>query len=143
MFQLILAIHIVLCVFLVCVVLLQQGKGADAGVTFTGGSNTIFGVSGAGNVLTKATTGAAVLFMVTSLLLVKYYPVGGISTGGSVTDPLAGSVMGGQVTPKEDAADNSAAPAAKAVDTNPAPAADAPNQGSQGTSAPASETKPN
>ncbi len=63
-------LHIMVCLVLVLVVLLQQGKGADIGAVFGGGaSNTVFGSRGAGNFLTRLTTGAAILFMVTSLAL--------------------------------------------------------------------------
>jgi len=62
-------IHILACVFLIVVVLLQTGKGADMGAVFGGGSQTLFGSSGAGNFLTKLTTGTAIAFMLTSLIL--------------------------------------------------------------------------
>src|SRR5215471_18528959 len=62
--------HVIVCVFLVLVVLLQQGKGADWAGAFGGGSSqTAFGQRGAGTVLSKATTAAAVIFMITSLAL--------------------------------------------------------------------------
>jgi preprotein translocase subunit SecG len=60
-------VHIVACFFLIGVVLLQTGKGAEIGAVFGGSSQTVFGSSGAGNLLTKLTTGTAILFMVTSL----------------------------------------------------------------------------
>ena len=63
------AIHVLACLFLIVVVLLQTGKGADMGAVFGGGSQTLFGSSGAGNFLTKLTTGTAIAFMLTSLLL--------------------------------------------------------------------------
>lgn len=64
------AIHVVACVFLIVVVLLQQGKGADVGALFGGGgSQSLFGASGAGNFLTRLTTGMAIAFMATSLIL--------------------------------------------------------------------------
>jgi preprotein translocase subunit SecG len=69
MFTLIVIIHIICCLFLIGVVLLQQGKGADMGAVFGGSSSTIFGSGGAGNFLTRLTTGAAVVFMLTSLTL--------------------------------------------------------------------------
>jgi preprotein translocase subunit SecG len=69
MFTLIVIIHIICCLFLISVVLLQQGKGADMGAVFGGSSSTIFGSGGAGNFLTRLTTGAAVVFMLTSLTL--------------------------------------------------------------------------
>lgn len=62
-------IHIVACLFLIGVVLLQQGKGADMGAVFGGSSQTIFGGSGAGNFLTRLTAAAAATFMLTSLAL--------------------------------------------------------------------------
>jgi len=62
-------IHVLACVFLIVVVLLQTGKGADMGAVFGGGSQTLFGSSGAGNFLTKLTTGTAIAFMLTSLIL--------------------------------------------------------------------------
>jgi preprotein translocase subunit SecG len=63
-------LHVMVCFVLIVVVLLQRGKGAEIGAVFGGGaSTTVFGSRGAGNFLTKLTTGAAVTFMVTSLLL--------------------------------------------------------------------------
>jgi preprotein translocase subunit SecG len=62
-------IHVFACLFLIVVVLLQTGKGADMGAVFGGGSQTLFGSGGAGNLLTKLTTGTAIAFMVTSLIL--------------------------------------------------------------------------
>lgn len=62
-------IHVIVCFFLAIVVLLQQGKGSDAGAVFGGSSQTLFGSSGAGNLLTKLTSASAILFMITSLTL--------------------------------------------------------------------------
>jgi preprotein translocase subunit SecG len=62
--------HVLICIFLILVVLLQQGKGADWAGTFGGGgSQTVFGARGAGTILSKATTAAAIIFMITSLAL--------------------------------------------------------------------------
>src|ERR1700757_322839 len=63
------AIHIVVCITMVIVVLLQQGKGADVGAVFGGSSSTVFGASGAGNLLTKITWACAVVFFSTSIFL--------------------------------------------------------------------------
>ena len=63
-------VHVMACLFLIVVVLLQTGKGADMGAVLGGGSQTLFGASGAGNLLTKLTTGMAITFMATSLLTV-------------------------------------------------------------------------
>jgi preprotein translocase subunit SecG len=63
-------IHVLLCIFLIAVILLQQGKSADLAGAFGGqGSQTAFGPRGAANMLTKLTTWAAVLFMITSICL--------------------------------------------------------------------------
>jgi preprotein translocase subunit SecG len=61
-------LHVFVCVFLIAVVLLQRGRGAEIGAVFGGGaSSTVFGSRGAANFLTRLTTISAVLFMVTSL----------------------------------------------------------------------------
>ena len=63
-------IHVIVCIALIMIVLLQTGKGADLGAAFGGGSSqTLFGSSGASTFLSKATTIAAVVFMITSLIL--------------------------------------------------------------------------
>jgi preprotein translocase subunit SecG len=63
-------LHLIACVFLILVVLLQTGKGAEMGAVFGGGGgSTLFGASGAGNFLTKLTTATAVVFFLTSLFL--------------------------------------------------------------------------
>ena len=69
MMILVTVVHVLACFILVVTVLLQAGKGADIGAVFGGASTTIFGSSGAGNFLTRLTTGAAIVFMITSLTL--------------------------------------------------------------------------
>jgi preprotein translocase subunit SecG len=67
---LLLVLHFMVCFVLISVVLLQRGKGADLGASLGGGgANTVFGGRGAGNFLTKITTGSAIIFMLTSLSL--------------------------------------------------------------------------
>ena len=67
---LIIIIHVIAAISIVGLVLLQQGKGADAGASFgAGASQTVFGSSGSGNFLVRATTISAVIFFVTSLTL--------------------------------------------------------------------------
>jgi len=61
------SIHVVLCLFLIVVVLLQTGKGADMGAAFGGASQTVFGATGAVSILHKVTTVTAVMFMLTSM----------------------------------------------------------------------------
>ena len=63
-------IHVLVCIALIMIVLLQTGKGSDMGAAFGGGSSqTLFGSTGASTFLSKATTGAAIVFMLTSLAL--------------------------------------------------------------------------
>ncbi len=70
MYQLILMIHVVVAVFLIGLVLIQHGKGADIGAAFgSGASNTLFGSQGTGGFLFKLTGGLAMTFFVTSLML--------------------------------------------------------------------------
>ncbi|MBK9168012.1 MAG: preprotein translocase subunit SecG [Bryobacterales bacterium] len=70
MFTLLTIVHVIVCLFLIVVVLLQSGKAADLASAFGGmGSQTAFGPRGAATLLSKATTISAVLFMVTSLSL--------------------------------------------------------------------------
>src|SRR5471032_1591053 len=70
MYILVWIVHIIVCLFLIIVVLLQSGKAADLAGAFGGmGSQTAFGPRGSATLLSKATTISAVLFMVTSLSL--------------------------------------------------------------------------
>jgi len=81
-------LHVIVCLFLIIVVLLQSGKAADLAGAFGGmGSQTAFGPRGAATLLSKATTIAAALFMVTSLSLsVMYTRMGSGSAGNSVLE---------------------------------------------------------
>ena len=68
-------LHVVACIFLIAVVLLQQGKGQDLASAFGGGgTQTAFGPRGSATVLSRATTILAGLFMVTSLALTIIRP---------------------------------------------------------------------
>ncbi len=90
MFAFVLVIHVLVSIFLVMVVLLQSGKGGDIASAFGGGgSQTVFGPRGSSNVLTKATTVSAVVFMLTSVALVLLSQ----DKGSSVLDavPAAGT----------------------------------------------------
>jgi len=70
MLILITIVHVVVCIFLIIVVLLQSGKAADLAGAFGGmGSQTAFGPRGSATLLSKATTASAVVFMITSLSL--------------------------------------------------------------------------
>ena len=67
--SIIVALHVLVCIALILIVLLQAGKGAEMGAAFGGASQTVFGSAGAMGFLSKLTTVAAVIFMITSLLL--------------------------------------------------------------------------
>jgi len=69
-YYLIISVHVIACLFLIAIVLLQQGKGQDLASAFGGGgSQTAFGPRGSATVLSRATTILAALFMITSLSL--------------------------------------------------------------------------
>ncbi len=130
MFYFLLILHIILCVALVTLVLLQQGKGADMGAAFGGNSSSLFGAGGAADFVTKATTGLAIAFMFTSIALVRSY-TGFSNAGGGVTNPLQGSLMMNEpaaapASPATGDTAPAAAPAAVPADAapaaNPAPA---------------------
>jgi len=69
MITLLTILHILVCIFLIGIVLLQHGKGADIGATFGGSNQTVFGTDGPLPLLNKITTAAAIVFMLTSLIL--------------------------------------------------------------------------
>ena len=101
-------VHVAVCIALIMIVLFQTGKGADLGAAFGGGaSQTLFGSAGASTFLSKATTVAAVVFMLTSLTLA--YLAGGQREASSIMKKAAESAA-------QQAADT-AAPAGEA--TNP------------------------
>ncbi|MCW5980769.1 MAG: preprotein translocase subunit SecG [Bryobacteraceae bacterium] len=96
-------VHVIVCLFLVLVVLLQSGKAADLAGAFGGmGSQTVFGPRGSATVLSKATTVAAGLFMITSLTLAIMATTGGGGSVGSTVLEQQGSQAQkteGQTTP--------------------------------------------
>jgi preprotein translocase subunit SecG len=67
-------IHVIVSIALILIVLLQTGRGSEIGAAFgSGSSQTIFGSSGSSGFMTKLTTVAVVIFMVTSLVLAYFY----------------------------------------------------------------------
>ncbi len=67
-------VHVLVCLFLIVVVLLQHGKSADIAAAFGGmGSQTAFGPRGTATLLSKATTVSAILFLITSITLTMLY----------------------------------------------------------------------
>jgi preprotein translocase subunit SecG len=82
------AIHIMVCIFLILVVLLQSGKSADIAAAFGGmGSQTAFGPRGATTLLARLTTASAVIFMITSISLTILAFRAPRKAGGSVLGP--------------------------------------------------------
>lgn len=70
MYGVLLAIHVVVAICLIGFILIQQGKGAQAGAAFgSGASQTVFGSQGSGNFLSRATTYLAVVFFILNLVL--------------------------------------------------------------------------
>lgn len=73
MYPFFVALHILLCLFLILIILLQPGKGGDVGLAFGGGAgSSMFGPRGPAGLLQRATTVVAVLFMGTSITLALY-----------------------------------------------------------------------
>jgi len=119
-YYLIIVLHVVACLFLIGVVLLQQGKGQDLASAFGGGgTQTAFGPRGSATVLSRATTILAGLFMVTSLALTLVKP-----RAASILDQVPAAPQTTTTTP--------AAPAPAA----PAEAPPAPERGTSETPAP-------
>ena len=159
--SLILVLHIVVCVLLVILVLLQSGK-EGMGVIFGGGNTSVFGSTGAGSLLAKMTAFMAVIFVCTSLAYTyvtsEHVDEESAVLNVRIEDPLpattpapqapASSSMiptapvppaaGTEAAPTRDAAPEAAAPAAAPAKEN-APAAAAPEAASP--AAPAAESK--
>ncbi|MBN1141051.1 MAG: preprotein translocase subunit SecG [Deltaproteobacteria bacterium] len=102
-------IHILVCIALIGIVLIQGGKGAEIGAAFgAGASNTVFGASGGKSFISRLTTIVAVVFMLTSLGLTYFYRI-----------PGSGSIMPSELPVKTE----SASPAAQQETPAQAPAA--------------------
>lgn len=94
-------VHVLVCVFLIIVVLLQSGKAADLAGAFGGmGSQTAFGPRGSATVLSKATTVSAIVFMITSMALSVVAQRGQASTG-SILDQKPLQHSGTTAAPKK------------------------------------------
>lgn len=121
--SLLLVVHIMVAVGMIGLILLQQGKGAEAGASFgAGASNTVFGASGSANFLTKSTAFLTTIFFLTSLTLAylakkhaeDLYSLGPVTSSAPATVPAAPAT-----TP--------VAPAPVAAVTNPAPVTNTPS----------------
>lgn len=103
-FYLVVTLHIVACLFLIGVVLLQQGKSQDLASAFGGGgSQTAFGPRGSANVLSKATTILAGAFMVTSLALSILRPTRSsvLEKAGTAASPAPGGLATTTTVPQQ------------------------------------------
>ena len=132
-------IHVIVCLFLIGVVLLQSGKAADLAGAFGGlGSQTVFGPRGSATVLTRATTISAILFMVTSLSLSLLATGEGGGSGSGLLDKISAPVqLTGEPAP--------ATPTTPAATPVPGPTTAAPVDPSKGVQinvAPVNDGKP-
>ena len=107
MYTAVVVIHLIVCLFLIFIILIQSSKGAEMGAAFGGSSQTLFGSRGAATFMNKLTTTAAIAFMISSLVL-------------AVLSVKRGSVMS-SITIEQSASQ----PAAAQVEEQPA----APGQG--------------
>ena len=136
MIYFLIALHILVSLALIVIVLLQSGKGAEMGASFgSGGSQSVFGAGGGNTFMSKLTTSAAVIFMLTSLTLAY---LGGKSGSSSIMPsksaapkpaPVApvvpGSPMGGAGPAQPGAPQGTATPAQKASPAQSMPSAPA------------------
>lgn len=102
----IIIVHVIVCIALICIVLLQTGKGASLGAAFGGSTQTVFGATGSTGFFGKLTTTVAIIFMVTSLTLT-----------------YLSAHRGGRTIMKEPAAQEETAPAAVPEQATPEDAA--------------------
>lgn len=114
-------LHIIVCLALIAIVLLQGGKGAEMGASFgAGGSQTVFGAAGGQSFMGKLTAAAAIIFMLTSLTLAYFYGQPGgdsimpssVMTATPQAEPAAATqpAAAGTVTPPSEAAATVPAP---------------------------------
>ena len=124
MTTILLILHVLVCLSLIGIVLIQGGKGADIGATFgAGASHTLFGATGGQSFIAKMTTSAAVIFMLTSLALSMFWGQAG-----------SDSIMPTQVVPAQT---QQAIPAATPVEPQQAVPAATPAEPLQAAPAPA------
>jgi preprotein translocase subunit SecG len=117
MYYALIFLHVFVSIAMIGIVLLQSGKGAEMGASFgAGGSQTVFGASGGNTFMNKLTTGAAIIFMLTSLTLAH------LSSSAN-----SSSMMSGKSAPAKPAAPaQQSAPAAPAAPQGAAPVQPAP-----------------
>ena len=122
--EIILIIHVIIAVALVGLILIQHGKGADAGAAFgSGASSTVFGSQGSASFLTRITAGLATAFFITSLTLA--YMTRSTTTTSSDDVP---AVIEEVVEEKAPVGDKPEMPAIDSADKPSIPAADTPDK---------------
>jgi preprotein translocase subunit SecG len=98
MIYLLVAVHVTVSIALIAIVLLQSGKGAEMGASFgASGSQSVFGAGGGNTFMSKMTTGAAVVFMLTSLALAYI-------SGNSGNSSIMSTNSASKVTPQKQTA---------------------------------------
>src|ERR1700684_4729542 len=96
MVSIVVSLHVIVCVAMCIIILLQKGRGAEVGAVFGASSQTVFGASGAGNALTKATWAFAIIFFASSIFLALVSSrrvTGSIFEGGAFSSSPASIVM--------------------------------------------------
>jgi preprotein translocase subunit SecG len=119
-------VHIFVCLVLMFVVLLQQGKGGGMGSAFGGASAQVFGGSGAGNILTRATAICAGIFMLTSVTLAYMSSSGDRALRAKVAEEQTKVKDRGTKREKSDATPSTSASAGGSMMNAPAPSGSAP-----------------
>jgi preprotein translocase subunit SecG len=136
----IIGLHIVLCFFLILVVLLQPGKGADFGAAMGGSSQEAFGATGSVTILTKITGVVAAMFMMTSLGLAWYSNTDGAGT--ELSPEELEKAAGAQSEPGEEAAPEAGEEAAPEAGEEAAPEAGEEAASEAGEASPDGEVPP-
>jgi len=133
---LVMVIHVLASIGLIALVLLQQGKGADAGAAFgSGASATVFGSQGSGSFMTRTTAALATVFFITSLTL-AYMAGHSAKQSSSVLDigPKTSTQQGPAKSKQDQSQPGESTPKA------PAPASKAPSSEAPASKAPAQST---
>jgi preprotein translocase subunit SecG len=124
-FFILVALHVLICLVLIAVILLQSGEAADLAGAFGGsGSQTAFGPRGAATFLSRATTWCAVMFMFTSMVLTVHVRTTTAASGHSVLEQFS-KPLPKSATPAQPAAPGAPAPVAPAAAQSAPPAAPA------------------
>ncbi|HVJ89007.1 MAG TPA: preprotein translocase subunit SecG [Labilithrix sp.] len=137
-------VHVFVCLVLIGVVLLQQGKGGGMGAAFGGATTQVFGGRGAGNILTRATAICAATFMLTSVSLAYLSSSGDRALKAKIAQEAGRKKDKGQLKerPKETApAESAPAPTTAPAESAPSESAPAPAPAPAPTTAPSGENE--